>query len=52
MSTYRVPMADLDAVHVPVGEQVEEQEPTPPAPPLSEEAERERANLRSAGGPV
>ncbi|MCW2543788.1 MAG: hypothetical protein JWM40_1340 [Frankiales bacterium] len=45
-------MTALDAVHVPVEEQVEEQEPTPPALPLSEQAERERANLRSAGGPV
>jgi hypothetical protein len=51
-SKYQVPLADLDAVHVAVDEQVEEQDPTPPPPPLSQQAERERANLRSAGGPV
>lgn len=49
---YRVRLEQLDAVRVPVDEQVEEQEPVPPAPPFDEAAEREKANLRSAGGPV
>ena len=51
-STFRVPLSELDAVHVPAEERVEGQQPTPPAQPLSSEDERERANLRSAGGPV
>ncbi|MCU1586560.1 MAG: hypothetical protein JWN31_53 [Frankiales bacterium] len=52
MSRFKVPLAEVDKVHVPLDEQVEEQEPAPSPPPLSEGAERERANLRSAGGPV
>ena len=52
MSRFKVPLAEVDKVHVPLEEQVEEQQPTPIPPPLSAEAEREKANLRSAGGPI
>jgi hypothetical protein len=52
MSRFKVSLADVDKVHVPLDKQVEEQEPVPPPPPLSEQAQRERQNLLSAGGPV
>ena len=52
MSRFKVPLAEVDKVHVPLDEQVEEQEAVPPPPLLSEAAEREKANTRAAGGPV
>lgn len=49
-SPYQVPLSDLMKVKVPEEDQVEEQEPAPPAPDLYTEGEKRRNDALQSGG--
>ena len=50
-SRYSVPLSAIEEVHVPLEEQVEEHEVTPPVPDLTHEGDRDReALMRVAAG--
>lgn len=47
---FAVPLTDLNAVHVPLADQVTETDTHPPVPDITEEQERERLALLRVGG--
>ena len=48
-SRYAVPLAEIERVHVPRDEQVEEHEVTPPVPDLKHEGDRDRETVARTG---
>lgn len=50
MNRFAVPLKDLEAVHVPVEEQITEADIDPPVPDITSEQERERLALLRVGG--
>jgi hypothetical protein len=44
-SRFRVPLSELDAVHVPLDEQVIEEDTTPPVPDLKDSEDRDRETV-------
>ena len=48
-SPYRIPLQQLDAVHVPAEEMVEELDVTPPVPDIKGMSERDRELLLRLG---
>lgn len=49
-SPYKVPLADLEAVHVAVEDMVEEHDSDPPVPDAKSEGDRTREALLRVGG--
>lgn len=49
VSKFKVPLAELTAVHVPVEDLVEEQDPTPPNPDAKSKGERDRESAWKGG---
>ena len=50
MKRFAVPLRDLEAVHVPIEDQVTELDADPPVPDITSEQERERLQLLRVGG--
>jgi hypothetical protein len=48
---FKVPMQELERVHVPAEEQVEEHDVTPPVPDIKDEDERIRDGVLRYGAP-
>lgn len=50
-SRFTVSLEELESVHVPVEEQVEERDVTPPVPEMKSEEERDRETILRVGVP-
>ena len=48
-SRYSVPLSEIEEVHVPLEEQVEEHDVTPPVPDLKHEGDRDREIVLRTG---